>query len=391
VRGAVTGRPAIIRAPGAGLLLALVAPLAAQTRLATYESRYYLLHTDLDRDAVREAELRITAMAEMYYERTRGFGGQITRKLPFYLFRRPEDYYAAGGAPGTAGIYDGQKLMAIAGAETGEATWHIIQHEGFHQFIHAFIGGDVPIWVNEGLAEYFGQSIYTGDGYVTGVIPPPRLARLRGWMQAGKVKTIQEMMKTSHAAWNADLSAANYDQAWSMVHFLAHAEDGRYQPALNGFIKDVSRGMAWEHAWRNNFGTGTREFEEKWRRYWLGLPASPTAELYAKATVATLTSFYARAFSQQQVFGTFEEFRAAAQTGRLKCHPDDWLPPGLLKEALGQVEAVGRWQVERQTTGYALVCTMSDGTRLSGTFKVSGRRVSPGSVRVAISRAPARP
>jgi hypothetical protein len=367
-------------------LLLLASPLFGQPRLKTYETRYYVIHSDLDRRAVREAESRISAMAEMYYERTKGFGGVITRKLPVYLFSRPEDYYAAGGMPGSAGVFTGDKLMAIAGERTGGATWYVVQHEGFHQFVHAVIGGDIPIWVNEGLAEYFGQAIYTGDGYVTGVIPPRRLARLQGWIREGQVKSIPRMMTTSHAVWNVGLNIVNYDQAWSMVYFLAHAENGRYQRAFLQFIADVSRGMRWEHAWKKNFGTGTRTFEEKWRRYWTDMPAHPTADRYAEATVATLTSFYARAFSQRQIFGTFEEFHQAAGAGQLKCHPDDWLPSNLLREALQQVEGSGRWEVRKRPGGYQLVCIMADDTELVGAFKISRRRVRPGSVKVSIRK-----
>lgn len=370
-----------------GLAICLLGGSAfGQTRLKTYETSYYVLHTDLDRDAVREAESRVTAMAEMYYQRTKGFAGKITRKLPFYLFSKPEDYYAAGGMPGSAGIYNGQQLMAIAGEKTGAATWHIIQHEGFHQFVHAVIRGDIPMWVNEGLAEYFGQSLYTGDSYVTGIIPPQRLARLRRWIAKGQAKSIEQIMTTSQAAWNAGLSVINYDQAWSMVHFLAHGENGRYQDAFNGFIKDVSRGMMWQHAWRNNFGTGTRTFEQRWRKYWTEMPEYPTADLYAQATVATLTSFYARAFSQRQVFQSFEAFHEAARAGKLKSHPKDWLPPGLLGEALKKAEEHGQWQVRKRSGRYELVCTMPDGTTLTGTFKVRSRRVKPGTVTVTVKK-----
>ena len=28
------------------------------------------------------------------------------------------------------------------------------------------IGGNIPIWVNEGMAEYFGEGLFTGDGFV---------------------------------------------------------------------------------------------------------------------------------------------------------------------------------------------------------------------------------
>ena len=363
------------------LVAALATPALAQVKLKTYETKYYVLHTDLDRNAVLEAESRISAMAEMYNQRTKGFGGRIATKLPFYLFSNPRDYYAAGGMPGSAGVFNGRQMMAIVGRETSDATWHIIQHEGFHQFVYAMIGGDIPIWVNEGMAEYFGQSIYTGDGFVTGLIPPDRLARLKQWIESGKVKSINEMMTTSHELWNAGLSAVNYDQAWSMIHFLAHGDNGRYQDALNNFIKDVSRGMRYEQAWQKNFGAGTREFEKKWRQYWLDMPADATADLYAEATVATVTSFLARAASQRQTFASFSEFSEKAAAGGLKSDEADWLPPKLLKEALAAAEQFGKWEI-RKRGGWQVVCTLNDGKKLIGTFKLAGRRVKSESVTV---------
>ena len=363
------------------IVLFVVASAAAQNSLRQFESRYYVIHTDLDQQALREFEARISAMAEMYYQRTRGFGGQITKKMPFYLFADPATYYAMGGLPGSAGVFDGDRLMAIVGSGASNAAWHTIQHEGFHQFVFYIIGGDVPIWVNEGLAEYFAQSIYTGDTFIIGIVPPDRLARLKAQIRSGDTKSVAEMMRTSHSQWNTSLNITNYDQAWSMVYFLAHAENGRYQKAFNGFMKNISHGMRWEDAWRKNFGSGTGAFERKWKEYWLSMPDDPSEAQRAEATVATLTSFYARAFSQRQIFQSFDAFAKAAASGQLKSHPSDWLPPSLLDEALQIAAANGKWEI-RKRRGYQVVCTLEDGTELVGTFKVRNQRVVSDSIKV---------
>ena len=354
----------------------------AQAKLKNYETRYYVFHTDLEKNAVREADARISAMAEMYYQRTKDFGGKITKKLPFYLFVDAADYYAAGGMPGSAGVFNGERLMAIAAPEYSSVVWHIVQHEGFHQFVHAVIGGDIPVWVNEGLAEYFGEAVFTGDGFINGLIPPKRLARLQEWIRSGQAHTLEKMMTTSYAEWNMGLSAVNYDQAWSMVHFLAHAKNGRYSGPFNSFIRDVSRGMKYEHAWQKNFGAGTRDFEEQWRKYWLEMPQDATESLYAKATAATLTSFLARAVSQKQIFESFASFQAAAEDGEVRQHAQDWLPPAMLQEAAQKASHYGDWKIEKRAGRYHLVLTMTDGTIYDGAFQVRNSRVIPNSVKI---------
>ncbi len=374
------------------LLAASFASLTfAQNKLIRYESKYYILYSDLAAEVVEEAEHRITVMAEEYHQRTKGFAGQITKKLPFYLFKDPADYYAAGGLQGSAGVFNGEKLMAIGNADLGIDVWHIIQHEGFHQFVHAVIGGAIPIWVNEGLAEYFGEGVYTGDGYVMGVVPQQRLARIKAWIQSGKTISIKGMMKLQHETWNAQLSLVNYDQAWSMVYFLAHGKGGRYQDEFNKFLKLASRSTNWEEAWNTAFGGGaTREFERQWKEYWEAMPVNPSAELHAKASVATLTSFYARAFSQKQYFETFDEFLAAAKSGKLKSHEKDWLPPRLLERELRRAAKMGTWDLIKRGAKKELRCVSGEGIALIGQFQVTTNgRVREGSVEVVEIKKPA--
>jgi hypothetical protein len=365
--------------------VAILPVITASTRaggeLQQYDSRYYTLHTDLPAERVAEVRLRIERMAESYYERTKAFGGRISKRLPFYMFSDQQGYLAAGGVPGSGGLFDGSRLMMMAGPEGHPGTWRLMQHEGFHQFVHGMIGGNFPAWVNEGMAEYFGEAGFTGDGYILGLIPPDRLRRLQHWISEGHTASINDMMKMSGGSWNAQLSIVNYDQAWSMIYFLAHAKNGKYQQYLNAFIRDVSKGDQPMNAWKKNFGSGTRAFEQQWREYWSEMPANPTADKYAEAAVAKVTSFYARAFAQRQVFKNFDEFVAAAKAGKLRQHEEDWLPPMLLNEALAELDDHGEWKIRKLPGQYQVVCTR-DGMDYVGTFKVANRRVRDGSVKV---------
>ena len=299
---------------------------------------------------MRETAVRMTKMAEEYASRTRDFSGVIREKFPFYVYANEDDYYAAGGPPGSAGVFmyhhgePGGKLMAIAGQKTNRYTWHTIQHEGFHQFVHAVIGGELPIWANEGFAEYFGESIFTGDGFVTGVVPPYRLERLKQEMSESKLKPIPKMMLMTPEEWSSELSEENYDQAWSMVYYLIHSDNGKLQKALGAFMIKVGHGEKWECAWLDTLGPAD-QFEPRWKAYWTGLPESPTHTLYAQATVATLTSFLARASDQKQTFADFDAFKSAASSeSGLKIAADEWLPPSMLASALRAVQQSGAWR-----------------------------------------------
>ena len=372
-------RSGIVACGALAVLAAL--PARAQDTLRTYETKYYTLRTDLDADRLREITQHLTLMAEEYNRRTRGFAGTVNRRLPVYAFRDARGYLANGGMSGSGGVFTGDKLMVMAGEEITPWTWHVIQHEGFHQFALAAIGRGLPIWANEGLAEYFGHGVFTGDGFYTGLIPPQRQARVQSGIREGKFRSLKSMMLLPHEVWNAEVGLArqqasfNYDQAWSMIHFLAHADGGRYQDAFASFLRGVSHGQPWEQAWVRSFGNGVDAFQQRWEAYWLGLPESPTEQLYAEATAATLTSFFARAFSQRQYFESFEEFAEAGKAGELKMHTEDWLPSSLLTDALKVAPTMGTWSIDSKPGRRLVVCTRADGTTIEGRFRVASRRV----------------
>jgi len=166
-------------------------------------AKYHIIHTDMSREMIYEATSRLNAMAEQYNQRTKGFGGKITRRLPFYMFSNYKDYLASVGqrGRGTAGIYSSSTKTLKAAADTSKFTegqiWHTIQHEGWHQFANMVVcknKDNLPVWLNESLAEYFGEAIWTGDRLVCGVIDvtgeerkkgdktyriPPRLGRIQ--------------------------------------------------------------------------------------------------------------------------------------------------------------------------------------------------------------------
>jgi len=345
-----------------------------------YPTKYYVIHTDLGVDVVREAALRMTAMAEEYHRRTKDFGGTIRRKLPFHLFRKAADYHDAGGPKNSAGVFTGEKLMAVAPARPTQGTWHTIQHEGFHQFARYAIRAPLPVWVNEGLAEYFGEGLFTGDGFVVGVVPPGRLRRLTKSLRDGKGKSLRDMMRMSHDDWNDEMDLANYDRAWSMIHFLVHADDGKYTKRLTRFINDTRR-MRYEKAWARCFGRDVNAFEKKWRSYWLGQGENPTAEKYARASVATLSSFLARAAAAGQSFDTMQAFINTADGGKLKVSKKDWLPPSLLAGAMARAPGLGRWSLTKADSGeMTLTLTAPGGRTFTGAYVLAGGRVK--SVRV---------
>lgn len=357
------------------LLVAAAGALAAEPALKAYESKYYLLQTDLPQIEAREAQLRMTRMVEEYLHRTAGFNGQLKDRLPFYLYKNLADYTQAVGVEGSGGYFDGDKLMATTlrtntGAISAD-TWHIVQHEGFHQFAHAVIGGEIPMWADEGLAEYFGEAIFTGDGFVTGLIPQARLVRVRKLLKDENAKPLAELLAIAREGWNARVEMKNYDQAWSFVHFLTHGEDGRLAKPFGDFMQEIGKGEDSAKAYARHLGA-IANLEARYRDWWLKLSDNPTARGYDRCTLSILTSFLARAAAQGESFDSFDEL-AKTPVARMRQGTVDWLPPALFEAAVNdaaQMQSGGsRFELVNAVNHPALIdLTLKDGTKLMGRF-----------------------
>jgi hypothetical protein len=266
-------------------------------------------------------------------------------------------------------------MMACVGDKAQGIAWGTIQHEAFHQYA-AMRLGHLPIWLNEGLAEYFSHALFTGDGFVSGIMPQWRLLRVRKHLADREFVSMQEMLRFTPQQWNQRIELTNYDQAWAYVQFLAHNNGGADQRALVKYIRDVSRGQESLAA----FGADVQDPQQAERRFaqWIQeLPDNPTLGLYGQAAVATVTSFVARAAAQRQTIGCLEELTTLSQHRQLLCSEQDWLPPQLLEQVLAVAGDLGEWTFTPAAGKAApmVALKMHDGTTIRGMFVLNRGRV----------------
>jgi hypothetical protein len=358
-----------------------VAPPADQAELL--DTPYYTIHGKIDPEIVNEAALRLPALAEVYLERTRDFSGRIQEKLPFYLYGDEQAYLADGGRAGTVGMYDGQRLMALSRKGQELSLWHAVQHEAFHQFAEAVIRGPLPVWVNEGLADYFGEAMFVGDDYVVGLVPTWRLERLKRQINDGQYMPFDQFMDLTHDQWNSELDPAHYDQAWATVQYLVHAEDGRYNRSFTAFVQALSHGNPWRKAWRDTIGP-IDGFEQTWRTYWLGQPEHPTADTYAEGCVRILTHWLARSHEAGVSVTDPQQLLAAAADDNIPMEPGEWLPASLAQMARVEMASLAdQGYAFAIQTGRGLpqiVASSPDGGRIVGRFTVKAGRI--GSIQI---------
>lgn len=351
----------------------------ADANLQNYPTKYYALHYDLAPDDLREVMLRLTKMHETFHKRTTGYSSELPAKLPAYFYSKPEQYLATGAPPKSLAVVlhvkNANNLLALIDKPT-DLTWQAVQEQSFLQYAAAVIRGDLPPWVLIGLSQYFGEALYTGDDYITGVIPPERLAHIKTLIANKKFKPLKEFLIIPAKDW-LDPHSCNDDQAWALVHFLLHANDAKYQKGVVQFMNALGQGQTYHPAWISVFGPDIPSFQTEFETWWTNLPEQPKQTHYQRSDLAILTSFLARADSSGQHFENAAAFFSAAQHGDLKIKDEDWIPPSLLKKALKRVEPVTEEFVLQNPKGQPsrLIRTIEDGKKLIGTYVLGTARV----------------
>ena len=174
------------------------------------------------------------------------------RRLLSYLFqsRSEWDAFSARLSPGKVRIYRRIRSGAYCKGDITVAyyirrahTLSILAHEGLHAFVHRRFGGDLPPWLNEGLATYC-------EGYEYGLARPKftpnrnefRLNSLRETLLAKNLVPLKVLLGTHSTRIVRDASPtvlAYYAQVWSLVVFLRYGEEGRYADRFEALLRDL--------------------------------------------------------------------------------------------------------------------------------------------------------
>ncbi|MEZ6189140.1 MAG: hypothetical protein R3F62_29590 [Planctomycetota bacterium] len=181
----------------------------------------------------------------------------IARTLVFYADDSPED-------------------LAATGLEIGLGTLKVLLHESFHQYLHLCVDR-VPPWLNEGLAEYFGnrlsEEILAARDPAAPKAYPDRLKDVVFLREKvphmAPVLPLEDLLDQNQAEFMSSPQRAftNYAQSWVFVHFLASSPPGRGH--LMGYLRGLRDGDSAPHLNGKLLGMDDQRamLERGWRRH----------------------------------------------------------------------------------------------------------------------------
>lgn len=274
------------------LVLTVVTTAArAETSLKVYASRHYHIHTNLTKAETVPFGRHMDAIYDQYAKRFADYAStaQAGKLMPLYLFRTQQqynDFLAQHGikAEGSGGMFFVthrlEGLATWAGDTRRSRTFATLQHEGFHQFAWYHLGPNLPVWMNEGLAQYFEDAVIIDRGMELGLADPHRIEMVREALMTRNAVAIDELLRLNSTQWSSALradasrSGLLYAQSWSLVYFMIHGEDGQYRRPFETYLRLLSEGSTHDRAFRFAFNVNdVKALEAQWRRFALAQQA----------------------------------------------------------------------------------------------------------------------
>ena len=139
----------------------------------------------------------------------------------------------------------------------------------FHEYTHLLVRNaarSIPVWLNEGLAEYYSTYALESGGTRAHIGRPiahhVELLRER-FMPLSQLIAVD----TASALYNeGERRSIFYAEAWALTHYLM-IEMPKGPAAINTYAAGIARGQRPDDAFRAAFGIGPADFELELRRY----------------------------------------------------------------------------------------------------------------------------
>ena len=112
-----------------------------------------------------------------------------------------------------------------------------------HEYVHSLVahsGLNLPLWLNEGLADAYSSIEFRRSGFVIGSAPAGRLESL----ETGGMLPLEKVFSTDrHSAFYNSVQPAYlfYAESWALVHMLMF--DDAYSYGFPRFVANISTGM----------------------------------------------------------------------------------------------------------------------------------------------------
>lgn len=271
-------------------LVLFVAPQAStasapKDNWTSVRSKNFFLVGNASEKEIRQAATRL--------EQFRYVFSRLFTKLQFnspipttvIVFKSDSAYKPFKSRPDDAGYFqpgeDVNYITLTAERRDGDSSFRTIFHEYVHLLLNNTLGRTVPLWFNEGLAEYYSTFSITDEDRqaVLGEIIPNHVLYLRQQKMLPLRSLFAVDYKSPHYN-EGDKRGVFYAESWMLVHYLIQGNKGQHRQHLGAFVNLLRAGKPVEEAFPQAFQMSIDELEKDFKSYVQGARYTATAATF---------------------------------------------------------------------------------------------------------------
>ena len=246
------------------------APVFAKDEWVSVRSRNFLLVGNASEKQIRQVGTRLEQFRAAF---ARLFGrANLDSHSPttVIIFKSHESYRPFKSKSNTAGFFQSNAHINYITLTTEvrgqQSPYTVVFHEYTHLLVNS-LNANMPIWFDEGLAEYYSTVDINGDQKVVIGEPIARhLSQLRRNPMLS-LKTLFQVDRQSPYYNESNKQSVFYAQSWALVHYLMAGKDGQLATQLGKFVDLMADNVPSEQAFRQSFAMSFENMEKEVRGY----------------------------------------------------------------------------------------------------------------------------
>lgn len=196
-------------------------------------------------------EQTLSAIEHIYQRYRKDFGLDLrgTAEVNLYLFTKQADFQqwmierVGSSNPNYAGVFipNTNEVAVWRWNKDDEQVAQTILHESSHVLLYQLSPAS-PVWLHEGLAQYFQMLKVKDNGHVVVTALPDAEKRIQQWIENEQLITMRQYLSLDDQAWRKmahELNAIPYTVAWATTAFLMSKPVGR--STLRQLLQDLEK------------------------------------------------------------------------------------------------------------------------------------------------------
>jgi len=234
-------------------------------------SKNFLLVGNASEKEIKQVGVRLEQFREVFSRLFTGANVKSPVPTTVIVFKSDSSYRPFKPIPNVSGYFQpGPDVNYITlttehrGVE--QNTFNIIFHEYTHLLVNA-TSGNVPVWFNEGLAEYYSTFSITDDQKVALGMPISNHVFL---LRERKMLPLRALFQVDHKSPEYNERAKQsifYAESWALMHYLIQSKEGQRLKEMGKFLDLMNANVPMEEAFQKAFSMTFAEMEKELRNY----------------------------------------------------------------------------------------------------------------------------